>query len=139
LLHASYWYLKRKKKWKQNQASKWNYCCNEPSCTLLIDIWRNAPCKSGYRRRCSRRSGKDCSMLCSPIVHSTKASDWGLVAVQKESFLKNLFAELNKLVDRQITRILWWWWSGCKPQSSKPGEQETHRISGITTSPLSQP
>jgi len=58
---------------KQNQAPKWNYCCNEASCTLLTDIWRNTPCKSGYRRRCSRRSGKDCSMLRSPIVHSTKA------------------------------------------------------------------
>ncbi len=58
---------------KQNQAPKWNYCCNEASCTLLTDIWRNTPCKSGYRRRCSRRFGKDCSMLRSPIVHSTKA------------------------------------------------------------------
>lgn len=65
--------MKRKKKWKQNQAPKWNYCCNEASCTLLTDIWWNAPCKSGYRRRCSRRSGKDCSMLRSRIVHSTKA------------------------------------------------------------------
>lgn len=26
---------KRKKKWKQNQAPKWNYCCNDASCTLL--------------------------------------------------------------------------------------------------------
>ncbi len=64
---------KRKKKWKQNQAPKWNYCCNEASCTLLTDIWCNALCKSGYRRRCSRRSGKDCFMLRSPILHSTKA------------------------------------------------------------------
>ncbi len=34
-----------------------------------------------------------------------KTSDWGLVAIQRESFLKNLFVELNKPVDRQITRI----------------------------------
>jgi hypothetical protein len=30
---------------------------------------------------------------------------WGLVVIQRESFLKNLYAELNKPVDRQITRI----------------------------------
>jgi hypothetical protein len=45
-------------------------------------------------------------MLRLPIVHSTKASDWGLVVVQREKFLKNLSAELNKPVDKQITRIL---------------------------------
>jgi hypothetical protein len=32
-------------------------------------------------------------------------SDWGLVATQRESFLKNRSVELNKPVDRQITRI----------------------------------
>jgi len=38
-------------------------------------------------------------------LRGEKTSDWGLVAIQRESFLKNLSAELNKPVDRQITRI----------------------------------
>jgi len=33
-------------------------------------------------------------------LRGEKTSDWGLVAIQRESFLKNLFAELNKPVDR---------------------------------------
>jgi len=69
--------------WKLSQGSKLRNIRIVPSSNCRWLLAENpmllradqafGTCKSGYRRRCSRRSGKDCSMLRSPIVHSTKA------------------------------------------------------------------